>query len=401
VFLFSGTVTAPPLESIDDGEKPFYGDSPMRRLFLGLVAVAALAACTDSTPTGTRQRPDLRARSAITTAETQEELDEQILAIIACFKQGQENDFEHRWAEIKKKYEQGQTDPKKLKEAIKKLFEMGKKVAKEKGKIEELPCEGYDTADEAASALMQFMVLYVFGGNASGENVSGVLLPDEELTLYTPQHWLGLHFDEGSTKDPRIIVVTQSPNEDYDFPCEENDGPLLTKLCQYPLFYDIQSFPDDALLKVATIQICHPPVGSPYGPANGTVHDNLRLAHTKPNHAADYTPGGSIRDTPASEENIEILPWDEEDLITDLDCEDADYPTPTGGSGPSGPTGVGLLQRGGYFASAFASGVVKFLTPKSAYAIDQGFGGSFIDFSPFNYVDICSSANPEPSCDDE
>ncbi len=205
----------------------------------------------------------------------------------------------------------------------------------------------------------------------------------------TSQGGAGVHFDEGSTKEDRIIVISQNLTE-YG----ECDGPLLTELCQYPLYFDISSFPDGRLLKIAQAAVCHPAVGAFGGPPDVATHDRLRLAHTKPGSPADYTPGGSIRDTPASQENIEILPYITQ---TFLACTGVEWPPVLGP--PVLDESAGLLQRGVHLASAFASRVVKLLTPKLAYAIDQGGGGGFLDFSPFNNVDPCSGPTPEASCE--
>ena len=356
----------------------------MRRLFLGVILLATLAACTDSTPTGTRA-PALKSPRATVSTADQSELLAEIADLIAFWPKSLAKSFTSKWNDVLKLYQAGLTDPAKAAEAKKKLAELATLILKNAS----LANPNTGTPEEAAEKLILDMVLYVYGGSAGGDNVTGLLLPDQELTLITPRGWAGLHFGVGSTNVPRIIVVTQNGNEDYPV-C---DGPLLTELCQYPLFYNIESFPGGRLLQLAQVAICHPPEGSERGPSAAN-HPNLRLAHTKPAKAADYTPNSSIRDTPASQENIEILPWGLNLSLTgQLDCDGADYPTPVIDEGP-----VSVLQRGLRLASAFASRVGKFLTPKSAYAIDQGAGGSFLSFSPFNYVDICSSANPEPSC---
>jgi hypothetical protein len=363
------------------GGKTFCADWIMRRLYLGLAAVAALAACTDSTPTGTRARgPDLRTRSTVSIADAQDDLNTEIRNIITCWPKGQENDLNNKWDDIIKKYNEAIAKPKKQKEVLKKLAETSKHVLKETKKIDVDPCYGM-TPEEAASKLVLDMVLWVTGGDPDGENASGILHPDEPLTLVTSPGGAGVHFDAFSTKEDRIIVISENLTN-YGY-C---DGPLLTELCQYPLYFDIQSFPDGALLLVAQAAVCHPAVDEFAGWPHPTsqIHGQLRLAHTKPDKPADYTPGGSIRSSP--QENIEILPSITQ---TFLFCTGVEYP-------PSlGDEEVGVLQRGVHLASAVASRIVKLLTPKSAYAADQGGGGGFLDFSPFNNVDVCTSDNPE------
>ena len=72
----------------------------MRRRLIGLVALAALTACSDSSLTKTTA-PNLnhRIRSVIVTGS----LDDNIQDLIALYKKGQENDFLKKWEQIKKR----------------------------------------------------------------------------------------------------------------------------------------------------------------------------------------------------------------------------------------------------------------------------------------------------------
>src|SRR5215213_1185194 len=163
----------------------------MRRLFLGVIVVAALAACTDSTPTGTSARNLDRGRANISTASTQEDLLAEIANIIAYWPKSQAKSLTSKWNDVLKLYEAGQTDPAKADEAKKKLGELAAFIVKNQGLAN--PPAG--TPEEAAQQLILDMVLYVYGGTPGGDNVTGLLLPDEELTLHTPNRWAGLHFD--------------------------------------------------------------------------------------------------------------------------------------------------------------------------------------------------------------
>jgi hypothetical protein len=356
----------------------------MRHRLLGLVAVATVAtlvACTDSIPTGTGA-PGANLRVRTTEVVPTGTLDQEIIAIIGFWPKGQETDLLKKWEQIKKKYEEGQTDPKKLQEAIKKLFETSKHILKETKHMDDPPTG--ESPEAAAARLILYMNLYIFGGpdtdpppyDPDADNAVGFLRPNAPLTIVTPSGDAGVHFDAGSVDEDRIIIVTQNPTQYAD--C---DGPLLTELCQYPLFYDIASYPEGPLLKVAQAEICHPEEGEPGGPPDEATHLRLRLAHPAPSDAADYVPGGSVRITPVGVEDIEILPLISQTFLPS--CEDVSY-TPL----PPEEIGASLFERGVRLASALASRVGKFLAPRSAYAIDQGGGGEFLDFgSPFNNVD--------------
>jgi hypothetical protein len=345
----------------------------MRRRLIGLVALAALAACSDSSPTRTTA-PALnhRVRSTIVSGS----LDDNINDLIDLWGQGQSTDFHNQWNHIKEYYQQGQTDPNKLRQAQKAVQALAQLVVKQSGKMQDDP-PGGESPQAAASRLALYMLLYVFGGpNTSpppyfpgADNAVGFLTPSRGLTLVTPSGDAGAQFDKGSTNVDRIIVIVQNPE-----PWGTCEGPLDTTLCQYPLYYDIMSFPDTKLLKQAKAAVCHPAVGEPYGPPDSYTHGWLRLAHNKPASPSDYTAGGTIY------EGIEILP-----LITQtfLTCVDVEYDPPPGDFYEE----FGALNRGMRSIVHLASRVGKWLLPKSAFAIDQGGGGGFEIFSPFNNVD--------------
>jgi len=333
----------------------------MRRSLLGLLMVAALAACSDSIPTGARSPSVDRIR----TVEIAGTLNEDINSLIALWPKGPFEAITAQWKTIKKKVAASQ-----LTDAETKLFELASFILKQAPTMGEPPDD--ESRNAAASRLIAYMLLYVSGETitppAGADNTGGVLTQDEPLTIVTPSGQAGAQFEEGSVSEDRIIVITQHPGTFG--PCE---GPLLTELCQYPLYYDISSLPDGPLLKVAKAAIC--PVET-----NGqldAIHDRLRLAHPAPSDPADYVAGGTVRKVPSGEENIEILPLITQNFVI---CEDVEDPGPLTMKG-------GLLQRGARLASAVASRVGRLFTPRSAFAIDQGGGGEFTDFSPFNNVD--------------
>jgi len=351
----------------------------MRRSLLGLVVVAVLSACSDSPVTSTTS-PGI---SLANSTPADGVLDQAIYDLIDQWPDGPSDAILSQWITVKRKFAEGNqqlTD--------KMFFQLASLVLKKTDEMNDPP--GDETESAAAARLLSYMSLFLGGETdvppAGSDNIAGLLTPDAPLTLVTPGGWAGVHFDEGSVNEDRVVVITENPVQ-YG-PC---DGPLLTELCQYPLYYDIASYPDGPLLKVAQAQVCHPPVGAEGGPPDEATHNRLRLAHPKPASSDDYVTGGTIRDTPASAENIEILPLISQTFLPS--CEDVEYQF------PEEITSRNFLERGIHLASRLASRVGRFLTPKSAYAIDQGGGGGFVDFgSPFNNVDPCSGETPEPSC---
>ncbi|HUQ21245.1 MAG TPA: hypothetical protein VM099_16655 [Gemmatimonadaceae bacterium] len=296
---------------------------------------------------------------------------------MTLYKKGQENDFLQHWEQIKKEYTLGQTDPKKLVQAKKHLNDLIKHIMQETPKHMEDDPPDDESPNAAASRLVLYMLLYVNDGPGAtpppyfpgADNAVGLLTPNAPLTLITEEGGAGVHFDKGSTLTDRIIVITSNPNP-YTFPCS---GPLYTTLCQYPLFFDIQSFPDDVLLKTAVASVCHPEVGEPYGPPDEATHDRLRLAHTAPESPSAQVDGGTVLQDEGN--NIEILPLVSQSFHT---CTDVEYDPPPGDFYDL----VALREL-----KHLAIKVGKFFLPKSAYAIDQGGGGGFSIFSPFNNVD--------------
>jgi len=362
----------------------------MRHRLIWLSVVAALVACSDSTPTTAPARPSLdHVRSTVVFPGGT--LDDNILAIIGFWPSGQAKSLLAQWTDLKKKFAAGQTNPRLLAEAQKKLAELSKKVVKETGKMNEPPTG--ESPGAAAARLILYMSLYVYGGpdtppppyDPGADAAVGFLTPGKGLTITTPSDRAGAQFDPGSVGEDRIIIITVNPNQ-YG-PC---DGPLLTQLCQWPLFYNIESFPDGPLLKLAKAAICHVNAGD--GAPSEGIHDRFRLAHTRPTNPANYTPGGTIRYDGGETEDIEILPLISQTFVQCLDVE-YDFL-------PSELVDAGFLRRGAHAARALALRAQRLLSPRSAYAIDQGGGGGFEAFSPFNDVDpgpdFVDAAPPPP-----
>lgn len=336
----------------------------MRSRLIGLAVLAVVAGCTDSTPTSTLAKNPGSIRKVVVTGS----LDQNINSLIALWPQGLSTASGTRWQNIKDSYNAGQ-----ISVAKSKLVELTKFIINKTGDMTQPPAG--ETKKAAAARLVLYMSLYIYSGpnttppdyTPDADNAIGVLTAAAPLTVVTPSTRAGAQFEAGSTDTDRIIVITQNPDP-YPANCS---GPLQTTACQYPLFYFISSFPDTKLLKVAKAAICHINSGTERYPL--ADHDRFRLAHTKPANASDYTPGSTIRD------NIEILPLISQSFVF---CDNVSQPPPVITSN--------VFRRGLQLAGALASNVIKTISPRSAYAIDQGGGGGFEVFSPFNNVDPLS-----------
>lgn len=353
----------------------------MRHRLLGLMVIAVLAACTESPPTAANGPTVNKARAIVVTGT----LDENITTIINFWPQGTATAIQAQWNTIKSRVASGD-----IAGAQKKLEGLINFIQKKTNDMNDPPT--HESKPAAASRLILYMSLYVFDGPNTtppdffpqADNAVGILTPGAPLTLVTPTKHAGAHFDAGSVNEDRIIVITQNPTP---YP-EDCTGPLQTTLCQYPQFYTFESFPDGPLLKVAQGAVCPPNEGDLRVPPP-TVDNQLRIAHTLPSDPANYTPGSTILNDEGN--NIEILP-----LITQtfVICVDDAYHLPGGGGGGGGE--LGFLNRGVDLAKSLASSFAHILLPRSAFAIDQGGGGNFLDFSPFNPVDTTPLEPPPP-----
>ena len=337
----------------------------MRLRFVAAAAGALLlAACSDTTS------PEAKGPSAnrriIAPSGT---LDQNITALLNLLPNGNATAAKNRWGNVKAKYAEGLSKPQQAKVAQKMLFELVEWL-QDKTPTMSAPPNG-ETVNAASARLVLYMSLYIHEGPGTqppeftpeADNTVALVSPDEEATVVTPEEQAGVALEAGAVDEETIIVITQNPT-----PYPENcSGPLQTKVCQYPLFYHFNQFPHERLQKAAKFAVCHINEGTERRPL--ADHDRFRLAHTLPASSADYTPGSTIRDQ--NGEAIEILPLIHQEFAP---CEDIHYALnpPTGFKGA-----LALL----------AKNVGKLITPKNAYAIDQGGGGESFMFSEFNNVD--------------
>ena len=331
--------------------------------------------CSDNA-TGVNKSPPSPSSLIISPSGT---LDQNIVTILALLPKGLETAATTRWSNVKSKYAAGLTDPAQMVVARQMLFDLTAWVM-QKAPGMDAPPNG-ETRPAAAGRAVLYMSMYVYSGPAtpppaytpSADNAIGVVTPGAPATIVTPSTHAGVQLDAGSVDENTIVVITQNPTP---FPAACS-GPLATTLCQYPQFYTFDAFPHKRLLKDAKFAVCHVNGGDNRRPL--ADHDRFRLAHAKPADPADYTPGSTIRDQ--NGESIEILPLAHQTFTT---CTDVEY-------APEPPVGViGAL-------STFGHALAKLVTPKTAYAIDQGGGGVSRFFSPFNDVDPQSA--PDLSID--
>jgi hypothetical protein len=341
--------------------------TPYATRFVPLLLLFALA-CSDN-PLGGTRAVRTNPTGVISPTGT---LDENIVAILALLPKGLETAATTRWANIKSKYVAGLSDPSQMAVAKQMLFDLSSWVKMKAPDMDTPPNAESKTA--AAARAVLYMSLYIFNGppttpppyNPGADAVVGLVTPGAAATVVTPTLHAGVQFEAGSVDENTIIVVTQNLTP-YGANCS---GPLQTGLCQYPQFYTFDQFPHKALLKAAKFSVCHINGGTFRSPLRAEIHDRFRLAHTKPADPADYTPGSTIPTQPG--ENIEILPLTTQTFTI---CDDVEY-TPE-------PPPIGVIGALTKMGRAFA----RLVTPKTAYAIDQGGGGVSRFFSPFNDVD--------------
>jgi hypothetical protein len=301
------------------------------------------------------------------------DLNQDILNILTLLPKGLETAATTRWGNVKAKYVAGLSDPAQMAVAKQMLFELSAWVNMKAPNMDPPPFG--ESRNSAASRAVLYMAMYIYNGQTTSppdgyfsgaDAVVGLVTPGAAATVVTPTGHAGVAFDAGSVAENTIIVISQNLTP-YPQNCS---GPLVTKLCQYPHFYNFEQFPHTKLLKGAKFSVCHVNGGTNRAPL--ADHERFRLAHAKPANSADYTPGSKVRDEPGVE-SIEILP-----LIRGLTF----VTCPPGGILYASAAGAsdGLLSR-------LARGVTSAFTPKSAYAIDQGGGGVSFFFSPFNDVD--------------
>jgi hypothetical protein len=275
--------------------------------------------------------------------------------------------------------------------AAKHMRDLVKYVKLKTGEIENYSAE-FETQVHAAASLSYAMAIYVHKGETAeapqtGGDVAFEIVPSgEAATIVTPAERAAVDIPAGSTNEDRLITIIQLPSDAFPGHC---NGPLPTNLCQYPLFYDISSFPSVAFNNVVGVSVCAVTTGdrSPLDnpalpePENEAVHEHLYLA--RPFTGGTPTPGGTVVG------GIEVLPrrTDQKGLTN---CDD--IPTPVASVTPRGGW-LGRAQSGMLAVASFAG---RMLTPKNLYAYDSGPEHDAIAFgSPMNAVCYAGPDDPD------
>lgn len=328
----------------------------MRSRFLVVASVlSVVSACTDAPAPLDPSNPAARLIAAPNGA-----LDVAIYDLVSLYPTGTETAALNRWNNVKKAYAAGN-----IALAKSDFLLLSQWLIDKSSTMSDPP--GAETRPAAAARLVLYMATYVFNGPSSAiptsgggaDNAVGIVTPTAGGIVVTPSTNAGVSVPIGAVNENTLIVITENLTP-YPANCS---GPLNTKRCQYPKFYHFSQFPDAHLNSPATFAVCHVNTGSNRAPL--ADHDGFRLAHNKPANPSDYTPGSTVVD------DIEILPLATQTFSF---CDDIEYAL-------NEPTGLDLVL------ARATSAIGKFLTPKSAYAIDQGLGGFSLEFSDFNDVD--------------
>src|SRR5918999_1712623 len=218
----------------------------MRRLLTFLALLTVSAACSD-TPTDTKLRPG-DVRGPLLQLSLEDYIQQQIDALLP---KGFEASVDARWSTVLEKEAAGDIEG-----AKKHLFTLTDWITKKTGEI--TPPDG-ETQAHAAARLNFAMFERIFGGPGAqvpevapnSDIVFAIVPAGEAATITTPAVQAGLSFDAGATGETRAFVITQDPKR-YEGQCEgplpTDDDPAFpkqrTRLCQYPLFYIFNSYPD-------------------------------------------------------------------------------------------------------------------------------------------------------------
>lgn len=342
------------------------------RISTFLATALLLVSCTDQAPTTASMTPFGGSASSLALGDV---IQGQIDAYLSG---GLRNSVNSRWTSVRRKKDSG-----KMAEAIEQLNALSAWIDRKTGEI--TPPAG-TSKDQAAALLIVNMARWVYGGptappiTATGPDVAVAVAPaGEEFFLQTPSEHAGVTWGAGSTNEDRIIVLAQDPNP-YTGLC---NGPLVTRRCQYPLFYILESYPKLKLNTPGRFAVCMVEDGDrrpleylPDETGSRPIDARMRVAHDKPANASDYTPGSTVED------GIEILPLSSTQSGELIECDEPN------------PLAMGPVKRTLYFASRF---VGRMIAPRNAWAWDAGPEHDFAFFSNFNGVDPQSEPDLEMS----
>lgn len=330
-----------------------------RVLFPFLLLAIPILACNDVTTP--RMRGSDQAPANVSTLNLEQYIDQQIALL---YDQGFEASVQARWNTVKRKKATN------FAVAAKDLSALADWIDKKAGSI--TPPVG-ESQLEASVRLVLNMSHWLYGGGNTpiepevGQDVAVEVVPaGQPATVKVPSEHAAVDF--GPQNQDRIIIISQ---QEYPGQC---NGPLKTSRCQYPLFYRFDSFPHEKLAGSGRFAIClvttgdRRPLEYPSDEPGGEVHRRIRLAHELPADPANYTPGAT------REGQIEILQLaSEQKGITRCNQESH--------------VGMGSFEKALHNVMHFAGRV---LSPRDAFAYDQGPEHQSDFFSYFNAVDASS-----------
>jgi len=166
-------------------------------------------------------------------------------------------------------------------------------------------------------------------------------------TITTANQLAGTEFPPGAVQQQRTVVITPLP-----FPTVPGQGPLPTTLPQYPLFYDVTTYPPGPLNQDIVVGVCVVDPPDPFAPPPSAL-PRLRLGH-------ESSPGV-----------LTILPLAGAPFLS---CS---------GSGSSLNQAYEDYGPVGWLAAA----ALKLVAPRRLIAEPGGLGGATSSLSPFGAVD--------------
>lgn len=252
-----------------------------------------------------------------------------------------------------------------------------------------------EARQHALTRLTLQMLMYVYEGPGTppppavttNEFGFGIVSPTatSPTVVQTPSEHAALEFPAGAVDEETVVILEQNTTP-YPRNCS---GPMTTRRCQYPLFYRAHVFPEKRLKLPARAAVCHVNSGSSRLPLrSGDFHDRFRLAHDLPADPANYSDGAT------QEDGIEILKHVHVDASL-MDCSSgSSYDVAFVRTRP-GTLGT-LLDRTEWLAKTAVARAERLLTPRNAFAIDQGGGGELFFFSNIGVVDPESQPDLKP-----
>lgn len=189
------------------------------------------------------------------------------------------------------------------------------------------------------------------------DGTAAVITPTTpDTTLVTDTKTAGVQVASGSVTQPVLVTIKRLPDSSF---------PLLTRLDQYPIFYEFSVTPDTGSFQLpVTVGVCLANNANPYPPDP----TRLRVAH----NVAPYTMG-----------SVEILPLVPAPF---LDCTNAQL------MGASSANPFANLAMLGW--RAIRPTLRSLMLPEALQAATGGVGGTAKTFSPFGLVDPVLKMTP-------